>query len=110
MVFMTIKTEHHKIAMKIENIIATIRLAERINLDLLSKKFSDIQTKRRFPGLLVRLKKPKATVLIFKSGKLVLTGVKQKTNYPSSSIKSLPSFHLWAFLSMKNLIIRSKIS
>ena len=82
MVIMTIKTEHHKITMKIENIVATIRLAERIDLDLLSKNFSDIQTKRGFPGLLVRLKKPKATVLIFKSGKLVLTGVKQKSNLP----------------------------
>ncbi len=79
---MTTKTKHHKISLKIENIVATIRVANELNLDQISEKFSDIESKRGFPGLLVRLKKPKATVLIFKSGKLVLTGVKLKSNIP----------------------------
>lgn len=79
---MSNKINKKKVLLRIENVVATIKIAETINLAMLSGKYSDIQEKRGFPGIMVRIKKPKATILIFESGKLVLTGVRLETDIP----------------------------
>ncbi|TFG18512.1 MAG: TATA-box-binding protein [Promethearchaeota archaeon] len=71
------------ISLKVENVVASIRLASYIDLETLTQQFSDVEEKTNFPGLVIKIKNPKATILLFRSGKIVITGTK--------SVKSLPT-------------------
>jgi len=66
--------------LKINNITASAKLETLPNLDIIYKEFGVIckYNPTNFPGLSMRIKKPKCTVLIFKSGKIVLTGLKHQ--------------------------------
>ena len=91
-----------KATISIENVVASATLNQKIDLISIVKCCSDIQYKlvdgdpvwrstkcsvakgdpdieykpKDFPGLVFRLRRPKTTALIFKSGKMVCTGVK----------------------------------
>lgn len=63
--------------LKVQNIVATTSLGERISLIKLAKSEDNTEyNPEQFPGLVLRIKKPKSAVLIFSSGKLVCTGTK----------------------------------
>ena len=66
-------------SLKIENIVASGGIANSIDLaDVSSKiKSCELNTKR-FPGAVYRIEKPKIASLIFSSGKVVLTGIRDK--------------------------------
>jgi transcription initiation factor TFIID TATA-box-binding protein len=62
---------------KIENIVASGSIADSIDLEMLSSKMKNFDlNKKRFPGAVLRLQNPKIAVLIFSSGKVVITGAK----------------------------------
>jgi transcription initiation factor TFIID TATA-box-binding protein len=64
---------------KIENCVATVTvsLTEKMDLNSVAQKFEDVEyNPERFPGLIMRLDKPKATVLVFSTGKMVITGLR----------------------------------
>ncbi|MCK9591232.1 MAG: TATA-box-binding protein [Methanoregula sp.] len=62
---------------KIENIVASGSIADSIDLEMLSAKMENCDlNKKRFPGAVLRLQDPKIAVLVFSSGKVVLTGAK----------------------------------
>ena len=62
---------------KIENIVATVILQNQLDLNLIETKIQDVDyNPDQFPGLVYRLESPRVTVLIFKSGKMVITGAK----------------------------------
>ncbi len=62
---------------KIENIVATVILDQPLDISRIEEKISDATYQPdQFPGLVLRLEKPKSTALIFKSGKMVVTGAK----------------------------------
>ena len=62
---------------KIENIVATVILDHPLDLNLIETRIPDVDyNPDQFPGLVYRLQKPKVTALIFKSGKMVITGSK----------------------------------
>jgi transcription initiation factor TFIID TATA-box-binding protein len=64
--------------LKMENIVASTTFGVKIDLFSLSQKFENTEYKRgRFPGLIVKTKDPKATILIFSTGKIVCTGSKR---------------------------------
>ena len=61
----------------IQNIIASIELKKELNLDLISKELSseNIEYKpEQFPGLVYKIDKKGASLLIFNTGKIVFTG------------------------------------
>lgn len=63
----------------IENIVATASLNQAIDLSSIVKVFPQIEYRPRlFPGLVFRLKKPKTTTLIFRTGRMVCTGAKSE--------------------------------
>jgi transcription initiation factor TFIID TATA-box-binding protein len=67
---------------KIQNIVASSEVDFMISLDGIStskehKKFSRYESEL-FPGLIYRMHSPKIVLLIFVSGKIVLTGAKTK--------------------------------
>ncbi|MFX1390539.1 MAG: hypothetical protein ACFE9Z_10785 [Promethearchaeota archaeon] len=66
---------------KIENIVGTgrIEITEKIDLKTLANTFDNTEFDvDKFPGLVMRIGSPKSTVLIFSTGKMVLTGLKKR--------------------------------
>ncbi len=64
-------------SLNIENIVASGVIADSIDLVELSSKVENcLLNKKRFPGAIYRIKDPRMASLIFSSGKIVLTGVK----------------------------------
>ncbi|MDM7274954.1 MAG: TATA-box-binding protein [Thermoprotei archaeon] len=62
---------------QIENIVATVILEHPLDLSLIESRLPDVDyNPDQFPGLVYRLDQPKVTALIFKSGKMVVTGAK----------------------------------
>ena len=64
---------------KIENVVASATVNQRIDLIEITKKFTHVEyNPKRFPGLVFRIKDPKTAILIFSSGKMVCTGGKSE--------------------------------
>ncbi len=66
-------------SLKIENIVASGVIADSIDLADVSQRIPacELNTKR-FPGAVYRIEKPKIASLIFSSGKVVLTGIRDR--------------------------------
>ncbi len=63
--------------LKVQNIVATTSLGKPISLTKLARTQSNTEyNPEQFPGLVLRVKKPKSAVLVFSSGNLVCTGTK----------------------------------
>jgi len=59
----------------IQNVVASAAFNQTFDLKAIVKAFPrDTEVKGRVPGLVFRLKKPKTTMLVFKTGKMVCTG------------------------------------
>jgi len=71
------KEVYRKPESRIENIVATVILDHNLDLNLIETRIPDVDyNPDTFPGLVYRLDNPKVTALIFKSGKMVVTGAK----------------------------------
>src|SRR3989338_749940 len=63
--------------LKVQNIVATTSLGKPVSLTKLARMHSNTEyNPEQFPGLVLRIKKPKSAVLVFSSGNLVCTGTK----------------------------------
>jgi transcription initiation factor TFIID TATA-box-binding protein len=74
-----------KFSFKIENVVATVtlKITEKIDLNIIARKYIDVEyNPERFPGLIMRIIEPKATILIFSTGKMVVTGLRQAIDAP----------------------------
>jgi transcription initiation factor TFIID TATA-box-binding protein len=70
---------------KIQNVVASATLDQKINLLDIMKVFRTVEYRpKQFPGLVFRLKRPKTATLIFGSGKMVCTGAKSETQARSA--------------------------
>ncbi|WOF16333.1 TATA-box-binding protein [Methanoplanus sp. FWC-SCC4] len=68
-------------SLKIENIVASGEIADSINLEDVSGKIDNCELNtKRFPGAVYRIENPKIASLIFSSGKIVLTGIRDKAD------------------------------
>ena len=68
-----------KPSISIQNIVASVALNQRIDLQKIVEKFPHTEYNPSvFPGLVFRLKKPKTATLIFGTGKMVCTGAKSE--------------------------------
>jgi transcription initiation factor TFIID TATA-box-binding protein len=64
-------------SLQIENIVASAKLTDYLDLPVIASKIKDAEyNKKRFPGVVLRMRDPKIAVLVFGSGKVVLTGAK----------------------------------
>jgi transcription initiation factor TFIID TATA-box-binding protein len=65
--------------LKIENIVASGVVADSIDLVEFSNNVGNCElNKKRFPGAVYRIPDPKIACLIFSSGKIVMTGIRNK--------------------------------
>ncbi len=62
---------------EIVNIVATSEIGEDIDLKRVAKLDGVKYNPKVFPGAVLRIKQPKAAVLVFKSGRIVCTGTKR---------------------------------
>ncbi len=72
-----------EISYKVVNVVATVITEIECALDLnqIIQGTSNVEyNPDRFPGLIMRLENPHATLLIFSSGKMVITGLKKTTD------------------------------
>ena len=70
---------------KIENVVATVvvEITEKIDLNQIARKHAEVEyNPERFPGLVMRIEKPRATILIFSTGKMVVTGLRKAVEAP----------------------------
>ncbi|MFX0186445.1 MAG: TATA-box-binding protein [Candidatus Hodarchaeota archaeon] len=68
---------------KINNVVASVslKISEKIDLAQIARKLNEVEySPERFPGLILRVDKPKSTVLIFSTGNMVVTGIKNVSN------------------------------
>ncbi|MBL7169543.1 MAG: TATA-box-binding protein [Candidatus Aenigmarchaeota archaeon] len=66
-----------KFEIRVENIVACVALGMRIPLEALVEHLDGTEYEpEQFPGLVYRVKDPKAATLIFSSGKIVCTGAR----------------------------------
>jgi transcription initiation factor TFIID TATA-box-binding protein len=64
-------------SLHIENIVASAKIADHLDLSALASQIKDAEyNKKRFPGVVIRMKDPKIAALVFGSGKVILTGAK----------------------------------
>ncbi|QEE15927.2 TATA-box-binding protein [Promethearchaeum syntrophicum] len=75
-------SKKNKVSLRIENVVASINLGIELSLEKILEKYKDIEKKNNFPGLVAKINIPKATILIFASGKLVCTGVRLPRDIP----------------------------
>lgn len=72
----------------IENVVATATLHQNIDLYSIVRIFPSVEYRpEQFPGLVYHLRKPKATTLIFSSGKMVCTGTKSEREASKAAMK-----------------------
>ena len=63
--------------LRVQNIVATTSLGKEVSLTKLARTQSNTEyNPEQFPGLVLRVEKPKSAVLVFSSGNLVCTGTK----------------------------------
>ena len=63
----------------IENVVVTARINQDLNIKKIIKKFSDVKyDSKKFPGAVIKLKSPRATIILFRTGSIVCTGTKSE--------------------------------
>ena len=94
----------HRTEIKIQNIVATTDLKHDVPLIKLAEVLPNTEyNPEQFPGLVMRIKDPKTSALIFSSGNVVCTGAKSLTKVKESInqiIKNLAKISIK--ISMKN--------
>ncbi|TMW51279.1 hypothetical protein DOY81_003665 [Sarcophaga bullata] len=65
---------------KLQNVVATVSLACELNLqDINNRTRNSEYTPSRFHGVVMRMRDPRCTALIFRTGKIICTGARNET-------------------------------
>jgi len=68
-----------KPAFKIENIVASAALGVELDLYAIAQEVRDVEYEpEQFPGAILKLRDPRASLLLFKNGKIICTGCKSE--------------------------------
>tara|TARA_Y100000294_G_C8443108_1_gene291599 strand:- start:140 stop:727 length:588 start_codon:yes stop_codon:yes gene_type:complete len=79
---------------KIVNIVVSTSLEHDIPLEKMAATLSNTEyNPEQFPGLVIRIKDPKTSALIFSSGKVVCTGARNMADVDASIKKIIKSLH-----------------
>mmetsp|Transcript_7582 Transcript_7582/g.12759 ORF Transcript_7582/g.12759 Transcript_7582/m.12759 type:complete len:210 (-) Transcript_7582:111-740(-) len=67
--------ENNEQAIKLQNVVATVNLGVNIDLEKLAQTVSNAEyNPRRFAAVIMRIREPRTTALVFHSGKMIVTG------------------------------------
>jgi transcription initiation factor TFIID TATA-box-binding protein len=68
-----------EVKFKIENIVASANLNAELDLYAIARELDNVEYEpEQFPGAILKLKKPKTSLLLFKNGKMICTGAKSE--------------------------------
>jgi len=67
----------------VENVVVTAKFKHGLDLAALAKAFPQAQPMRKFPALTFKLKRPRVTLLVYASGKIVCTGARSEAEASS---------------------------
>ena len=71
--------EGHIIQIRLQNIVATINTHSKLTLDVIAQTARNAEyNPRRFAAVIMRIREPRTTALIFGTGKIIVTGAKTK--------------------------------
>ena len=75
----TIDNEIPSPEFEVKNVVATahVDIEEKMDLTEIARNLSVEYDPERFPGVIMRLEEPRATLLIFSTGKMVITGLRK---------------------------------
>lgn len=72
----------------LQNIVATVTLGVEIELDKVAQQVSNAEySPRRFSAVIMRIREPRATALIFRTGKMIVTGTKKEEDSQTAAKK-----------------------
>ncbi|MFH1125901.1 MAG: TATA-box-binding protein [Candidatus Altiarchaeota archaeon] len=78
-----------KPTIEIQNIVASSSLEFKVNLDVLATECENTEYEpEQFPGLVFRLEEPKTVMLVFRSGKIIITGAKTPKDVAKAAEKT----------------------
>ena len=64
--------------LKVVNLVVTTDLEHKLHLEKIASTLANVEyNPEQFPGLIMRIKEPKTSALLFSSGKVVCTGAKE---------------------------------
>ena len=78
--FLFIKELLTMMKVKVENMVACITLDTDLDLKKIAKNVPGVENPKSFPGLIYRLKDLKVAFLIFRTGKLICSGSRTRSN------------------------------
>ena len=81
---------HKRPRIEVQNIVATSDLGSEINLTLIAVTLGLDRVEyepEQFPGLVCRFNKPKVVVLLFGSGKIVITGARRPSDLEAAATR-----------------------
>ncbi len=91
-VYRMVKKETTKRDIKVVNIVVSTSLQHDIPLEKMAATLSNTEyNPEQFPGLVIRIKEPKTSALIFSSGKVVCTGARSMDKVEESIKKIIKS-------------------
>ena len=68
-----------EVKFNIENIVASASLNKELDLYAIARDLDNVEYEpEQFPGAILKLKKPKTSLLLFKNGKMICTGAKSE--------------------------------
>ncbi len=71
---------------KIQNVVATVNLGLQVDLEKISQTARNAEyNPRRFAAVIMRIREPRTTALVFKSGKMIVTGAKKEEDSRKAS-------------------------
>ena len=80
------------VKIKVVNLVVTSDLKHKLNLEKIASTLSKVEyNPEQFPGLVLRIKEPKTSALLFTSGKIVCTGAKDISNAKKAVHKIIDS-------------------
>ena len=95
------------IQLRMQNIMATVNLTTRVDLDKITQSTRNAEyNPKRFQAVIMRIREPRTTALIFASGKMIITGAKSEEDAMNAGKKYAAIVNKWAFRKHDSLILR----
>ena len=78
-----------KATISIENVVASATLNQKVDLNAVVKGYPGVEYRpEQFPGLVFRLDEPKTVMLLFRSGRMIITGAKTHSDAKNAAEKT----------------------
>jgi transcription initiation factor TFIID TATA-box-binding protein len=80
--------QHTKPVPELQNIVSTANLSQKLDLRKIALNCRNAEyNPKRFAAVIIRIREPKTTALIFSSGKMVITGAKSEEQSETAAKK-----------------------